>query len=116
MKQSLYWLILLAGLMAGQIALSENDEDLEAVRAGVRQIGKQFNPRVLAATRDLYLPLQKQAFSQKCTLKQLKSKRKTCKTQYNCIVQKIASKLEDTIRSQIMTKAVALEAASKKKK
>ena len=61
MKQSLYWLILLAGLMAAQITLSANDEDLEAVRAGVRQIGKQFNPRVLAATRDLYLPLQKQA-------------------------------------------------------
>ena len=61
MKQSLYWLILLAGLMAGQMALSANDEDLETVRAGVQQIGKQFNPRVLAATRDLYLPLQKQA-------------------------------------------------------
>ena len=61
MKQSLYWLILLAGLMAGQVTLSENDEDLETVRAGVQQIGKQFNPRVLAATRDLYLPLQKQA-------------------------------------------------------
>jgi len=42
--------------------------------------------------------------------------RKTCKTQSNCIVQKITSKLEDTIRSEIITKAVALEAASKKKK
>ena len=42
--------------------------------------------------------------------------KKTCKTQSNCIVKKIASKLEDTIRSQIMTKAAALEAASKKKK
>jgi hypothetical protein len=42
--------------------------------------------------------------------------KKTCKTQSNCIVQKIASKLEDTIRSEIITKAVLLEAASKKKK
>ena len=43
--------------------------------------------------------------------------KKTCKkTESNCIVQKIASKLEDTIRSQIMAKAVVLEAASKKKK
>ena len=42
--------------------------------------------------------------------------KKTCKTQSNCIVKKIASKLEDTIRSQIITKAAALEAASKKKK
>ena len=43
--------------------------------------------------------------------------KKTCKIQSNnCIVQKIASKLEDTIRSQIITKAVVLEAASKKKK
>ena len=42
--------------------------------------------------------------------------KKTCKTQSNCIVQKITSKLEDTIRSQIMTKATAIEAASKKKK
>ena len=42
--------------------------------------------------------------------------KKTCKTQSNCIVQKIASKLEDTIRSQIITKAATLEAASKKKK
>jgi len=42
--------------------------------------------------------------------------KKTCKTQSNCIVQKIASKLEGTIRSQIMTKAAVLEAASKKKK
>ncbi len=42
--------------------------------------------------------------------------KKTCKTQSNCIVQKIASKLEDTIRSQIITKAAVLEAASKKKK
>ena len=43
--------------------------------------------------------------------------KKTCKTQSNnCIVQKIASKLEDTIRSQIITKAAAIEAASKKKK
>ncbi len=42
--------------------------------------------------------------------------KKTCKTQSNCIVQKIASNLEDTIRSQIITKAAILEAASKKKK
>ena len=42
--------------------------------------------------------------------------KKTCKTQSNCIVQKIASKLEDTIRSEIIIKAAALEAASKKKK
>jgi len=43
--------------------------------------------------------------------------KKTCKTtQYNCIVQKIASTLEDTIRSQIITKAATLEAANKKKK
>ena len=43
--------------------------------------------------------------------------KKTCKIQFNnCIIQKIASKLEDTIRSQIITKAVILEAASKKKK
>ena len=43
--------------------------------------------------------------------------KKTCKIQStNCIVQKIASKLEDTIRSQIITKAAALEAASKNKK
>ena len=42
--------------------------------------------------------------------------KKTCKTQPNCIVQKITSKLEHTIRSQIITKAAALEAASKKKK
>ncbi len=42
--------------------------------------------------------------------------KKTCKTQSNCIVQKIASKLEDTIRSEIITKAAALEAANKKKK
>ena len=43
--------------------------------------------------------------------------KKTCKIQStNCIVQKIASKLEDTIRSQIITKAAVLEAASKKKK
>ena len=43
--------------------------------------------------------------------------KKTCKTQStNCIVQKITSKLEDTIRSQIITKAAILEAASKKKK
>ena len=43
--------------------------------------------------------------------------KKTCKTQStNCIVQKIASKLEDTIRSQIITRAATLEAASKKKK
>ncbi len=42
--------------------------------------------------------------------------KKTCKAQSNCIVQKIASKLEDTIRSEIITKAVLLEAASKKKK
>ena len=43
--------------------------------------------------------------------------KKTCKTQStNCIVQKIASKLEHTIRSQIITKAATLEAANKKKK
>ncbi len=42
--------------------------------------------------------------------------KKTCKTQSNCIVQKITSKLEDTIRSEIITKATVLEAASKKKK
>ncbi len=42
--------------------------------------------------------------------------KKTCKIQSNCIVRKIASKLEDTIRSQIITKAAVLEAASKKKK
>ncbi len=42
--------------------------------------------------------------------------KKTCKIQSNCIVQKIASKLEDTIRSEIITKAAVLEAASKKKK
>ena len=42
--------------------------------------------------------------------------KKTCKTQSNCIVQKITSKLEDAIRSEIITKAMALEAASKKKK
>ena len=42
--------------------------------------------------------------------------KKTCKIQSNCIVQKIASKLEDTIRSEIITKAAALDAASKKKK
>ena len=42
--------------------------------------------------------------------------KKTCKTQSNCIVQKIASKLEDTIRSEIIIKAAASEAASKKKK
>ena len=42
--------------------------------------------------------------------------KKTCKTQSNCIVQKIASKLEDTIRSEVITKAILLEAASKKKK
>ena len=41
--------------------------------------------------------------------------KKTCKTQSNCIVKKIASKLENTIRSQIMTKAAILEKASKKK-
>ena len=43
--------------------------------------------------------------------------KRTCKPQqFNCIVQKIASKLEDTIRSQIISKAAALEAASKEKK
>ncbi len=43
--------------------------------------------------------------------------KRTCKTQSaNCIVQKIASKLEGTIRSEIIAKAVLLEAASKKKK
>ena len=42
--------------------------------------------------------------------------KKTCKIQSGCIVQKITSKLEDTIRSQIIAKAVILEAASKKKK
>jgi len=43
--------------------------------------------------------------------------RKTCKTsQSNCIVKKISSKLEDTIRSQIIKKAVLLEAKSKNAK
>ena len=43
--------------------------------------------------------------------------KRTCKAQqFNCIVQKIASKLEDTIRSEIMAKAVVLAAAGKKKK
>ena len=42
--------------------------------------------------------------------------KKTCKIQSNCIVQKISSKLEDTIRSEIIIKAAALDAASKKKK
>ena len=43
--------------------------------------------------------------------------RKTCKTnQANCIVQKIASKLEDTIRSEIIRKAVVLDAELKAKK
>jgi hypothetical protein len=42
--------------------------------------------------------------------------KKTCKIQSNCIVQKIESKLEGTIRSEIIAKAVLLEAASKKKK
>ena len=43
--------------------------------------------------------------------------RKTCKTnQANCIVKKIASKLEDTIRSEIIRKAVVLDAELKAKK
>jgi|TARA_B100002051_G_C16642011_1_gene589162 hypothetical protein len=43
--------------------------------------------------------------------------RKTCKSnQSNCIVKKIASKLEDTIRSEIIKKAVVLDAELKDKK
>ena len=42
--------------------------------------------------------------------------KKTCRVQSNCIVEKISSKLEDTIRQEILKKAAALEAASKKKK
>ena len=43
--------------------------------------------------------------------------KKTCKTgQSNCIVTKIASKLENTIRSEIIKKAVVLESEAKKKK
>ena len=43
--------------------------------------------------------------------------RKTCRTtQSNCIVKKITSKLEDTIRSEIIKKAVLLETKSKNAK
>ena len=43
--------------------------------------------------------------------------RKTCKSnQSNCIVKKIASKLEDTIRSEIIKKAVVLDTELKDKK
>ena len=42
--------------------------------------------------------------------------KKTCKVQSNCIVRKISSKLEDTIRAEIITKAAQLEQASKNKK
>ena len=43
--------------------------------------------------------------------------KKTCKSQENCIITKIASnKLEDTIRSDIIKKAALLNAESKKKK
>ncbi len=43
--------------------------------------------------------------------------KKTCKTETKCIIQKIAStKLEDTIRSDIIKKAAVLDADSKKKK
>ena len=42
--------------------------------------------------------------------------KKTCRVQSNCIVEKISSKLEDTIRQEILKKAAALEAASQKKK
>ena len=42
--------------------------------------------------------------------------RKTCKTaQSNCIIKKIDSKLEDTIRSEIIKKAVILKAEAEKK-
>jgi len=42
--------------------------------------------------------------------------KKTCKVQSNCIVQKIAStKIENTIRSDIIRKAAALDAAAKTK-
>ena len=43
--------------------------------------------------------------------------RKTCKTQTNCIIKKITStKLEDTIRADIIRNAAMLDAASKDKK
>ena len=42
--------------------------------------------------------------------------KKTCRAQSNCVVEKISSKLEDTIRQEILKKAASLEAASKKKK
>ena len=43
--------------------------------------------------------------------------KKTCKSQENCIITKIASnKLEDAIRSDIIKKAALLNAESKKKK
>ena len=42
--------------------------------------------------------------------------RKTCKTaQSNCIIKKIDSKLEDTIRSEIIKNAVILKAEAEKK-
>ena len=42
--------------------------------------------------------------------------RKTCKSaQSNCIVKKIDSKLEDTIRTEIIKKAIVLKKDSEKK-
>ena len=42
--------------------------------------------------------------------------KKTCKVQSNCIVQKISSQLENTIRTEIIKKAARLEEESKNKK
>tara|TARA_B100000029_G_C17507655_1_gene935094 strand:- start:348 stop:896 length:549 start_codon:yes stop_codon:yes gene_type:complete len=42
--------------------------------------------------------------------------KKTCKVQSNCIVQKISSQLENTIRTEIVKKAARLEQESKNKK
>ena len=42
--------------------------------------------------------------------------KKTCKVQTNCIVQKISSQLENTIRTEIVKKAALLDRKSKKKK
>tara|TARA_B100001029_G_C14959705_1_gene393699 strand:- start:318 stop:857 length:540 start_codon:yes stop_codon:yes gene_type:complete len=42
--------------------------------------------------------------------------KRTCKAQSNCIVTKISSKLENTIRAEIMKKAIFLESAGKKDK
>ena len=42
--------------------------------------------------------------------------KKTCKVQSNCIVQKISSQLENTIRTEIVKKAALLDRKSKKKK